>query len=89
MFRAPQGRWDLKLLYHLFKLNITAIHWSRDSMDFMKEDPATTVKRFEDKPVNSGDILLFHNDDPHCIEALDLLIPKWLSQGYTLSALEL
>jgi hypothetical protein len=44
MFRAPQGRWDLKLLYHLFKLNITAIHWSRDSMDFMKEDPATTVK---------------------------------------------
>ncbi|MFT5756252.1 MAG: peptidoglycan/xylan/chitin deacetylase (PgdA/CDA1 family) [Alteromonadaceae bacterium] len=88
MFRAPQGRWDMRLLYQLFRLKITAIHWSRDSMDFMKEDPDKIIKRFEIDPINSGDILLFHDDDPRCIEVLDVLIPKWLSQGYTLSALE-
>jgi len=88
MFRAPQGRWDMRLLYQLFRLKITAIHWSRDSMDFLKEKPDDIIKRFEVNPVTPGDILLFHDDDPRCIEALDILIPKWLSQGYTLSALE-
>ena len=89
MFRSPQGRWDIKLLIKLFRLNITAVHWSRDSMDFLKEEPEKIIKRFEVKPVSSGDILLFHDDDQRCIEVLDTLIPKWLSQGYKLEALEL
>lgn len=89
MFRAPQGRWDLKLLFRLFKLKITAIHWNRDSMDFLKESADKVISRFEYQPVKSGDILLFHDDNSLCIEVLDKLIPKWISQGYKLTALEL
>jgi len=89
MFRAPQGRWDIKLLVKLFRLKITAVHWSRDSMDFLKEEPEKIIKRFEVKPVSPGDILLFHDDDQRCIEVLDTLIPIWLSQGYKLETLEL
>ncbi|PHR83631.1 MAG: polysaccharide deacetylase [Colwellia sp.] len=88
IFRAPQGRWDLKLLMHLFRLKITAVHWSRDSMDFRKEPPAKIVKRLIDEPVKSGDILLFHDDDSRCIEVLETLIPYWQSQGFSINALE-
>lgn len=88
IFRAPQGRWDLKLLIHLFRLKITAVHWSRDSRDFLKEQPEKIVKRFIDDPVKNGDIILFHDDDSRCIEALKTLIPHWQSQGFSLNALE-
>lgn len=88
LFRAPQGRWNIKLLIELFRLKMTAVHWSRDSMDFLKEQPEKIVKRFIDEPVKNGDIILFHDDDSRCIEALKTLIPLWQSQGYTLNALE-
>lgn len=88
IFRAPQGRWDIKLLIQLFRLKITAVHWSRDSMDFLKEPSAKIIERLIDEPVQSGDILLFHDDDSRCIKALETLIPHWQSQGFTLKALE-
>lgn len=88
LFRAPQGIWDLRLLLDLFRLNITAAHWSRDSKDFLKESPELIIKRFIDKPVQAGDIILFHDDHHRCIEALETLIPHWKSQGFQFNALE-
>ena len=88
LFRAPQGRWNIKLLFQLFRLKITAVHWSRDSMDFRKEPPSEIVERFVSDPIRPGDIVLFHDDDPRCIEALRTLIPLWQSQGFNLKALD-
>jgi peptidoglycan/xylan/chitin deacetylase (PgdA/CDA1 family) len=88
IFRAPQGRWDVKLLIHLFRLKITAVHWSRDSKDYLKETSGKIVKRLIEEPVESGDILLFHDDDPRCIKVLETLIPYWQSQGFSLKVLE-
>lgn len=88
LFRAPQGRWSIRLLFELFRLKMRAIHWSRDSMDFLKEQPERIVQRFIDDPVKNGDIILFHDDNSRCIEALKTLIPHWKSQGFSLSALE-
>ena len=89
MFRAPQGVWDIKLILKLFRLKITAIHWSRDSMDYLKEPAEKIINRFQEQPVQAGDILLFHDDNIICIDALKVLIPYWLSQNYSLEALEL
>jgi peptidoglycan/xylan/chitin deacetylase (PgdA/CDA1 family) len=89
MFRAPKGHWDFKLLFKLFRLKITAIHWSRDSMDYLVEPPEKIINRFYKQPVESGDILLFHDDKDICIDALKTLIPLWKSEGYELAALEL
>jgi peptidoglycan/xylan/chitin deacetylase (PgdA/CDA1 family) len=88
LFRAPQGRWSIKLLFKLFCLKMTAVHWSRDSMDFLKEKPEKIIKRFLDEPVKNGDIILFHDDNSRCIDALKTLIPHWQSQGFSLNALE-
>ncbi|MBA6294080.1 polysaccharide deacetylase family protein [Colwellia sp. MB3u-70] len=88
LFRAPQGRWDMRLLFAMLQKKITAVHWSRDSMDFLKEPTNKIVERFLKQPVKSGDIILFHDDHERCIDALDILIPQWLAQGYSFNALE-
>lgn len=88
LFRAPQGRWDIKLVFSLFIKKMKGVHWSRDSMDFKKEPAAKIVDYFHSQPAKSGDIILFHDDDTRCIEALKALIPYWQSQGFNLSALE-
>jgi peptidoglycan/xylan/chitin deacetylase (PgdA/CDA1 family) len=88
LFRAPQGRWDMHLIFALLLKKITAVHWSRDSMDFLKEPANKIADRFLEQPVKPGDIILFHDDHERCIDALDVLIPQWLAQGYSFSALE-
>ena len=88
LFRAPQGRWDMHLIFTLLLKKITAVHWSRDSKDFLKQPANKIVERFIEHPVKPGDIILFHDDDYRCIDALDILIPQWLEQGYRFKALE-
>ncbi|WP_411992773.1 polysaccharide deacetylase family protein [Agarivorans sp. DSG3-1] len=88
LFRSPQGRWDSSLLGYLIRHGITAVHWSRDSLDYKKEPTEQLIKRFNDQPVTAGDIILFHDDNNLCIDALAVLIPQWQAQGFELKALE-
>mgnify|MGYP003625630238 CR=1 FL=1 len=87
LFRAPQGRWNIKLLYFLWREKITAIHWSRDSLDFKKQSCELVIQQFKQQVVNAGDIVLFHDDNELCITVLDELIPFWQAQGYSMKAL--
>jgi len=87
LFRAPQGRWNLKLIYFLWKEKITAVHWNRDSLDFKKEPAEEIISRFQKQAVTAGDIILFHDDNNLCISVLEKLIPLWQSQGYTMEKL--
>lgn len=88
LFRAPRGLWSLKVLLRLQRMNIKAIHWSRDSLDYQKSAPTVIVSHFNQHPVRAGDVVLFHDDDECCIEALQELLPIWQQQGYVLKALE-
>lgn len=88
LFRAPRGQWSIRLLLRLRRLQIKALHWSRDSMDYQTVSPTEIVQNFIDKPLSCGDIVLFHDDNERCIEALQELIPMWKQQGYLLKALE-
>jgi peptidoglycan/xylan/chitin deacetylase (PgdA/CDA1 family) len=87
-FRAPQGRWNIKIIGYLIKNSMVATHWSRDSLDFTKTSVDEIIERFKTQPVTAGDIILFHDDATLCIEALTRLIPLWQSQGFTLKALK-
>lgn len=87
-FRAPQGRWDFKLYRQLLSQKMTGVHWSRDSLDFKNESVDVLVDRFKQQPIENGDIVLFHDDNKLCIDALEQLIPYWQSQGIQLKALE-
>lgn len=87
LFRSPQGKWDLKLLLKLRKEGITAVHWNRDSLDFKATSHHEIINNFKNKPVKGGDIILFHDDNPMCINALKELIPLWKQQGYSFGTL--
>lgn len=88
LFRAPQGRWSMRLILAMLYKRITCVHWSVDSKDFLKEPANAIIERFQKHPVKSGDIILFHDDNNLCVDALDILIPQWLAQGYRFNSLE-
>lgn len=87
-FRAPRGQWSLRVLLSLRRLKMHAVHWSRDSLDYKKNSPDVIVKNFKDAPLQAGDIVLFHDDDACCIDALKELLPLWQQQGFSLQSLE-
>ena len=81
-FRAPHGRWDLRTLWYLVQSGMQAVHWSRDSLDYQQGNLQDIVDTFSKVPVAAGDIILFHDDAPLCIEALAELIPMWREHGF-------
>lgn|SRR5690606_7398809 len=87
-FRAPRGQWSFRVLLSLRNMRVKAVHWSRDSMDYQKVEPAIIVKNLLDNPLTAGDIVLFHDDNDCCIAALDELLPVWQQQGFQLKSLE-
>jgi peptidoglycan-N-acetylglucosamine deacetylase len=88
LFRAPRGLWSFRVLFSLWRMNITAVHWSRDSLDYQKAAPDEIVKNLTVNPVVAGDIVLFHDDNDVCLDALNNLIPIWQQQGLMLKSLE-
>ncbi|MEM6483419.1 MAG: polysaccharide deacetylase family protein [Pseudomonadota bacterium] len=83
VFRAPQGQLSLQSILRLRKKAWRIVHWSYDSLDYQKPTANELVRRFKDGPVSSGDILLFHDDDTVCVQALEQLIPMWLEQDFS------
>ena len=81
-FRFPSGRLSVGLLIKLWQRSTKIIHWSYDSFDYKFSSTDMIVKRLTNKPVKNGDILLFHDDNPKNLAALDQLIPVWKSSGF-------
>jgi len=87
LFRTPNGKWQLMLLKALVKQKIPLVLWSLDSLDYFYKEPEDIYQRFEQHPPVSGDIILFHDDSPLCIKALETLIPKWKKMGFEMKTL--
>ncbi|ARD44545.1 hypothetical protein [Colwellia sp. PAMC 21821] len=77
----------MHLILTLLLKKITAVHWSRDSNDYLEQPANKIAERLIENPIKLGDITLLH-DDECCIDALDILIPQCLEQGYSFKALE-
>jgi len=82
IFRAPQGILSLPLLFALKRQAWKIVHWSYDSMDYVKMSLDDHIKRFEQNPVIPGDIVLFHDDNQITVDLLALLLPEWKEAGY-------
>ncbi|MBO7178456.1 MAG: polysaccharide deacetylase family protein [Clostridia bacterium] len=79
-FRAPFGEYDNRLMKALRERNIYCIQWSVDSLDWKgiggKEITERVVNRLK-----SGDIVLFHNDSDHVLDALPLVLGSVKNKG--------
>ena len=81
LFRCPYGEYNDKVIATVRSLGMTPVQWSVDSLDW-KGISAEEITENVVSKVESGSILLFHNDAEHTPEALPNVITVLKNQGY-------
>ena len=81
LFRCPYGEYDDHVIQTVKSLDMTAIQWSVDSLDW-KGISADEICDRVLKRVEPGSIVLFHNAAEHTPEALPRIIETLQSEGY-------
>ncbi len=80
-FRAPFGDYNNKLMTSLESLDMIGVQWSIDSLDWK----GLSAKQIYDRVVpkaKSGDIVLFHNNSDHVLDALPMVLAALKEQGF-------
>lgn len=81
-FRAPYGDYSDKLMTKVEELGMVGVQWSIDSLDWK----GLSAKEIVDRVVpsaESGDIVLFHNNSDHILDALPLVLMGLKNKGFT------
>ena len=87
-FRPPLGKLRGTLILALAQRRHGLAMWSYDSLDYKKLGTAAILSRFQTKPVQSGEIILFHDDNDFTVQALTALLPLWRGEGYKFEHLD-
>lgn len=80
-FRAPFGDYDNKLMTAIESLNMVGVQWSIDSLDWKGLGAKQIYDRVVPKAKN-GDIVLFHNNSEHILDALPMILTGLRSKGF-------
>lgn len=81
LFRAPFGSYNNNVLSAAEDLGLRTIQWDVDSLDW-KGISAEKIVANVLKKVQSGSIILCHNNAEHIVEALPTIIATLKSRGY-------
>ncbi|MBP3290875.1 MAG: polysaccharide deacetylase family protein, partial [Clostridia bacterium] len=85
-FRAPFGDYDNSLMTALEDVGMVGVQWSIDSLDWKGLSAKDIVERIVPK-AKSGDIVLFHNNSDHVLDALPLVLEALKNKGFKFVAL--
>lgn len=80
-FRAPFGDYNDRLMSTVEEMDMIGVQWSIDSLDWK----GLSAKQIYDRIVpkaKSGDIVLFHNNSDHVLDALPMVLTALRSQGF-------
>lgn len=81
LFRCPYGEYDDHVINAVKSLNMTAVQWDVDSLDW-KGIPAGQITRRVLDRVQPGSIVLFHNAAEYTPEALPAILDALINEGY-------
>ncbi len=81
LFRCPYGEYDDEVIETVNGMNMSAIQWNVDSLDWKGISADEIVSRVTGSVV-PGSIILFHNAAENTPEALPAIIEYLLSEGY-------
>jgi len=81
LFRPPHGRLTISMLWRLWRAGQRVVLWNVDSRDYATTGPDPIRDAFADRPWLAGDILLFHDNRPHCLAVLPDLIQETRARG--------
>ena len=81
--RTPWGKVSFSLLMYSLKNKKKVVLWSFDSQDYRIEDPNTLRDYCKQANIKNGEIILFHEDYQHTLEALPEIIADLKLRGFT------
>ena len=82
LFRPPYGDYSNDVVLTARALGYEVIQWSVDSLDWKNLGAQPMIERAT-KSVQSGDIVLFHNDSQYILDALPAILKSYQAQGLT------
>lgn len=82
LFRCPYGDYDNATVSAVESLNMKAVQWSVDSLDWKDNSTAESICTRVVSKVQPGSIVLFHNDAEHTPEALPGILKSLKAKGY-------
>ena len=80
-FRAPFGDYSDRLMSAIEELDMVGVQWSIDSLDWKGLSAKEIFNRVVPK-AKSGDIVLFHNNSDHVLDALPLVLSALKEQDF-------
>ncbi|NOY63311.1 MAG: polysaccharide deacetylase family protein [Gammaproteobacteria bacterium] len=80
-FRPPRGRMSAASLGYLKKTDYRLIHWSKTYSDYLKDGADKLIERINSNPMVAGDVILFHDNNSHSLEAMERILPQLKQQG--------
>ena len=81
LFRCPYGEYDDHVISAVKSVNMTAVQWDVDSLDWKGIPAGQITRRLLDR-VQPGSIVLFHNAAEHTPEALPAILDALIGEGY-------
>ena len=82
LFRPPYGDYNNDVVLTARAMGYEVIQWSVDSLDWKNLGVQPMIDRAT-KSVQSGDIILFHNDSQYILDALPAILKSYREQGFT------
>jgi polysaccharide deacetylase family sporulation protein PdaB len=83
LFRPPYGEYNNTVMTAAEELGYFVIQWDVDSLDWKKLGEQQEIDRvLNNKALQSGSIILFHNDAPNTPKTLDRIIKGLKEKGY-------
>ena len=82
VFRPPFGDYNNRLISVCESMNLQAIQWDVDSLDWKGIGAGEILSRVSNG-VKNGSIILCHNNSDHIVDALPTLIDTLIERGYS------
>jgi peptidoglycan/xylan/chitin deacetylase (PgdA/CDA1 family) len=86
--RPPHGKLTGAMLLGLWALKQTVVLWNVDPKDFSCRSSEEVSSWFQRNPLQSGDMVLFHDKWPFAAEALPRLIAAARAMGLGFSTID-
>jgi len=81
LYRPPGGKLTGRDLVRLWRGGFTTVLWNVDPKDYNKRSADEVRCAFANRPLESGDIVLFHDNHPHAVEILPDLVARARRDG--------
>jgi peptidoglycan/xylan/chitin deacetylase (PgdA/CDA1 family)/glycosyltransferase involved in cell wall biosynthesis len=88
LFRPPFGKLGISTVWCLWRAGQQIVLWNVDPKDYSLDSPAALADRFRAHPLQSGDIVLLHDNHPYAAAVLPEVIREARERGLEFATLE-